>query len=594
MNNLKVTIVIIFLTIFWFPGAVAGEPVVPRILPEVDYGNSLVVFHFKLAPGFHVTDVKHGFFKISLSGEHALTVEEVIYPEGEKEGEERVYRGSFDVVARLRVSSSLTVPARIPFVIEYQICQERPVEMCLAPEKVTVPVQFQKPLTGPGGEGRPSISREGSSFSERISGLFQTKMNEGSWLIFLFAFIAGFIASLTPCVYPVIPIVMGYVGAKSGQSRLRGFTLSLFFSIGLSLVYSILGVIAASTGSLIGAGFQSPLVVIIISLVFLLMGLSMAGLFEISVPAAISPRMQRGEKGGALGAMMIGGISAVIAAPCVGPVLIAILTMISQTGNLVLGFLLTFIFSMGLSVLFIVAGTFSGVISAMPSGGRWMILIKYFFSILLIAGSIFVFSSIVPQWVTRMLWGILLIILAETGGVFRPRGREDSLPEKLGKAGLLVVLLVGTYLVFQGLDGFFHRNNEGKLRRETGVVTEGISWRRDYQAALREAGDRGTIVMLDAYTDWCTACKKLDRSTFGASEVKKELKRIVPLKMDFTRDTPVNRKIREEFGIIGFPTVIFLRGNGDELARFSSYLDVPSFLSRLQEAMRRYRSWDGD
>ncbi len=190
-----------------------------------------------------------------------------------------------------------------------------------------------------------------------------------------------------------------WADAASGR-KLKGFSLSLFFVLGLSLVYSLLGVVAAKTGSLIGISFQNPVVVIVIAAIFIVMGLSLAGLFSIPVPSWITAKAAGSHKSEYLGAVIVGGVSAVIAAPCVGPVLIALLSWISQSGNILLGFWLTFVFSLGMSVIFLVAGTFSGAIAALPRGGNWMSAVKYFFAALLIAGGIFFLGNILPSWLS--------------------------------------------------------------------------------------------------------------------------------------------------------------------------------------------------
>jgi len=570
---------------FWLLAAAmaAGQPgnpdggIHPVIRPELEAQQGKVIFHFTLDPDYHITDVRHGFFKVTLEENEYFALSRVQFPPGEKYEGETVYRNRFQVGVYLNQRQKLEGAMELVFTVGYQICQEKPLEMCLAPRSSRIVVKVPADLAGEGIKGLEENGNGG--LGGRISRAFQKQLRDGSLWVYLLAFLAGFLASLTPCVYPVIPIVMGYVGSRSRDSKIRGFYLSVVFSLGLSLVYAILGVVAASTGSIIGAGFQNPVIVVLIALVFILMGLSLAGLFEIPVPAGISARLQSVGKGGFFGALILGGISAVIAAPCVGPVLIAILTMVSQTGNLVSGFLLTFVFSLGLSVLFVVIGTFSGVISSLPRGGRWMTLIKYLFSILLIAGGIVIVSKVAPDWITLMLWAVFLMGLAVLGGLFSFDPKEE-IRQRLGRLLLALLFLTGAILFVRAVNrGFF--SEPGPVLHSQAESEAVLTWENDLDRALQQAREQDTWVMVDTYTDWCTVCKKLEQKTFRDPQVAQRLEKLKLVKIDFTTETPQNRRIREQYQIIGFPTVLFMDPEGNVRERFSTFLDKQSFLRLL-------------
>lgn len=308
----------------------------------------------------------------------------------------------------------------------------------------------------------------GTGFFERLLAPLNRELEKRSVLLFLLVFGLGFLTSLTPCVYPVIPIVMGYIGTRSGSKKLKGLYLSLFFVLGLALVYSILGVIAATTGTMMGATFQNPIVVIVIAAIFIIMGLSLAGLFEIPVPTSISSKMQSGHKSEIIGSLLIGGVAGVIAAPCVGPVLIALLSWISQTKDVVFGFFLTFTFSLGMGVIFLLVGTFSGLVSAMPKGGKWMDHIKHFFAAILIAGGIFIMGPVLPDWVAMLLWGIFFVVISVFGGLLKPI-TEGKIKEKIVKLVVVLILLGGLFLLMKSLnDRYFAPPQDTTVSLETG------------------------------------------------------------------------------------------------------------------------------
>jgi thiol:disulfide interchange protein DsbD len=407
--------------------------------------------------------------------------------------------------------------------------------------------------------------------------VIKEELDKGSILLFLLVFVAGFLTSLTPCVYPVIPIVMGYVGSRAGNKKLKGLTLSLFFVLGLAIVYSVLGVIAAQTGSMIGISFQNPVVVILIAVVFILMGLSLAGLFEIPVPASLTARLQSGQKGGVIGAVLVGGVSGIIAAPCVGPVLIALLSWISQTGNVFLGFWLTFTFSLGLGVIFLLAGTFSGVLSSLPKGGAWMNTIKYIFALLLIAGGLYFLNTITARWLGLLLWGLFLVSASVFMGLFKPVTDEEQ-RQKFFKVVVVLIFLLGAFFLFQSLQMKYFG---GPVSSAVVQESNGLTWLSSLESGRARARQENRILMIDTYADWCVACKELENHTFSRPEVMEALGDFVLVKLDFTQPNEANERMRKSLDVIGMPTIIFFDAAGKELRRFSGFVDHKEFLRIL-------------
>ncbi|MCJ7525689.1 MAG: thioredoxin family protein [Candidatus Aminicenantes bacterium] len=550
------------------------EAVQPRIVARVAPASGTVVFHFQVPAGYHITDLKNNFFAITLKKNDSVAVLKAIFPAGVPFGDENVFKGEFSVRVLLKKLNAIKNPVKLNFDVSFQICQEYPQELCYPPDQSRVQV-----AVGPDFNSAidPATAHKNKPLSRRLEDLIRGQFSQASLLLFILVFAAGFLASLTPCVYPVIPIIMGYVGGRSGGRKLKGFTLSLFFVLGLSLVYSLLGVVAAKTGSLIGISFQNPIVVTAIAAIFIIMGLSLAGLFSIPVPAWISSKVSGSHKSDIAGALIVGGISAVIAAPCVGPVLIALLSWISQSGNVFLGFWLTFVFSLGMSVIFLVAGTFSGAIAALPRGGKWMSTVKYFFSALLIAGGIFFLANILKPWLTLLLWGTYLIALAVAFGLFRPQA-EGGISQVLARTAVVLVFLCGAVLFYQGLSQrFFPTAVTGATQAK-----ETLPWLDDLSQAKQRARLENKRLLIDAWAEWCAACRELDEKTFSRDHVRAALADTILVKLDFTRKNEKNDLLKKELGIIGMPTVIILDALGVERGRFSGFLGPEDFLDLLR------------
>ena len=214
-------------------------------------------------------------------------------------------------------------------------------------------------------------------------------MQDSVLLAFLAAYLGGIVISFTPCTYPLIPVTIGFIGAKSSSSRLRGFLLSLFYVGGLALTYSILGGIAALSGRLFGQMQTTPWVYFIMANLCLIMGLSMLDVFTISMPLPQKLMNLSGntDKKGFFDSFLIGAVSGFVIGPCTAPVLAVLLGYVATQTNLFLGMSLLFVFAFGMGTLLIILGTFAGVIAALPQSGKWMTKIKFIFGLILIGAA---------------------------------------------------------------------------------------------------------------------------------------------------------------------------------------------------------------
>ncbi len=557
---------------------------------RIDYDNSIINFEFSVQQNYHITSQSNGFFWVKVKDNEYLKIENIVYPKGVDYKGEEVFRGDVNLKVIVKQLKDIKEPVEVTFITGYQLCLESHREECYLPKEKEISVKIEKNFVSKKENVNKDIKKEKLGFGKWVEKTIKTELNKKSFLLFVLVFIAGFLTSLTPCVYPVIPIIMGYIGSRSEGKKLKGFYLSLFFVLGLSLIYSVLGVIAAKTGSIFGVSFQNPVIVIIISAIFILMGLSLAGLFEIPVPSSIASKVQGGYKNEILGSMIIGGVAGIIAAPCVGPVLIALLTWISQTGNIFLGFILTFIFSLGMGVIFVLAGTFSGIISSMPRGGKWMEYIKYFFAIIIVAAGIYFLTTITTAWLTNVLWGIFLITI---GYLFFTE--EEG---RITKLVMLLILLIGIFLFYKGLDNLFSPEKSkkdvvtseiktiGESINDNKVKEEGMVWYDNLEKGMELAKKENKFIIIDNYADWCVACKELEKFTFPKKEVQKILKKnFIAVKLDFTEKNDKNEKIKKKLGILGLPTIIFMNKEGKEIDRFSGFLDKDDFIDFVNDVI---------
>jgi len=376
-------------------------------------------------------------------------------------------------------------------------------------------------------------------------------------------FLAGLALNLTPCVYPLIPITVGFFSRQSEGKTSRTFGLALAYVLGMSVTYSALGVFAALSGSLFGSWLQKPAVLVVIALVVLALALSMFGLYEIQAPHFITDRT--GSKAGVLGALTMGLFVGFVAAPCIGPFVLSLLTYVAQQGSAALGFGLFFTLSMGLGLPYLFLGTVSGSLKAMPRSGEWMIAVRKVFGFVLVALAAWFLRPLLPE--RAFSWAVALPLLA--GGVwfllFEKSGAGLRWFRGLKIAIGLALLAVGVWFVVPSKAG------------------EGLAFRPYSDAALAEATAAGKPVVIDFFADWCLPCKELEKFTFSDPAVAKALDGWVLLKADLTKSaSPEVAALRTKWNIQGVPTIVFLGPDGKESKpRVVQFEKPAAFLGRF-------------
>lgn len=487
------------------------------------------------------------------------------------EKEIAVYEEKVAVRAYLQISKDLSPgPHGLKLTVHYQGCSDK---VCFAPkiEKVTLPVQI-----GPPGKEKPVLQSEKQDFPprpERTGGGFQ-KIPEGRGLFvsMILVFLAGIGLSFTPCVYPMIPIIVAVIGGKVTGDRpgrpLTAFFLSLIYVLGISLVYATLGVIAASTGALFGFALQSPWVIGFIVAIFVALALSMFGVYTLQAPSFISERL--GEKAGKgfIGVFIMGLISGIVASPCVGPVLASLLVYIATTGDKFLGFLKLFIFAWGLGIPLIALGTFSGTIKAMPKSGIWMVTIERIFGLLLIGVALYYLRFIIPENVFVLIVGIFLIVTAVFSGGFDSLTHESTQFQRARKAFGIIVFIFGAYflaghLLIKGYILPAIPTTPAVQVQEVQAPKEAIHWITDEEEGLKLARAENKVAMIDFWAEWCAACMELEKVTYPDPSVIRELQRFVMIKIDCTNvDDPRVRQLLSKYSVVGLPTMVFVNRDG--------------------------------
>lgn len=427
---------------------------------------------------------------------------------------------------------------------------------------------------------------------------FEKAMSGGILSAIVFMLVAGFLTSLTPCIYPMIPITLAILGAsdrRSGvraanappRSKLRGFFLSIFYVLGIATTYSILGVTAASTGALFGSALSNIWVVSALGILFVLMGLSMYGLFEIQAPAFIRDRLGQGKSEAGYGSSYLTGLAAgVVASPCIGPVLVSVLAYIAQTQNKLLGFVLLFSFAMGMGVLFIVLGTSSSLISKVPKAGAWMDIVKFVFGTTMIGMALYYVAPVYPEWAVRGLLGLAIVLIASAYGVFAVADTGIARVKKGASVAAFcigIALLMASALEKTGV-------KVGALQQASNGAVKGVSqlpWQKYSDELLEKALAEKKPILIDFWADWCGACHELEERTFPDARIQAAGLKFALLKVDATEDSPELGKLKRKYGVLGLPTMIFYDPTGKVRSELTvtGFEDADSFIQKMNKAI---------
>ena len=464
----------------------------------------------------------------------------------------------FDFFAE--IPQQLDTPLKyIVFDIEYVACTQK---YCLSPTKMEVKVPVNISST-------TRVSAKSSMIEEQIS--------QNLLFAFVLIFVFGFLTSLTPCVYPLIPITLAVIGARAAQSsRAQAFALSFVYVLGISVTYSLLGVLAAKTGALFGQVLSYQPVVMVFVILFVLMALSIYGYFEIQIPYFISKRLEKSGQGQGFGSAFSAGlIAGVVASPCVGPVLVGVLAYIAKTQNVYLGFGLLFAFAMGMGVLFMLLGTFSSFFQKLPRSGGWMEGVKFILGSAMLGVSLYYLKPLLPE-----AWFLICCVLMLIAAIFifiakvYPKTERKLIHQMPFVFCLLVI--VSPMFVHLSLNSASH--NTGKIALKNG-------WSYYSEEALVKAKSQGKPVIIDFFADWCAACVELDEKTFSRSEFIAATKDFVLLKVDASENFPELVDLQKKYEVYGLPTIVFINKQGEIIKDLSltGFEEIEPMLVRLNK-----------
>jgi thiol:disulfide interchange protein DsbD len=465
-----------------------------------------------------------------------------------------VYDGTLQIpfVAKLKPNAT-TITAKL----HYQACNDK---VCLPPKDVSgqFSTEVRSQVTGDRSQGFVPLSsapRDAKpappTSDDKLASTFATS---GLPLTLLVLFALGMALNLTPCVFPMIPITVGFFATQSDGRRSRRFALSAFYVLGIVIMYSSLGVVASLGGKMFGAVLQQPAVQIGLAGLMLVLASSMFGAFDIGVPQFIANRAMG--RAGFAGATTMGLIVGIVAAPCVGPVVVSLIALVASIGKPLIGFVMFAALALGLGFPYLV------MLNALPRPGEWMVQVKKAMGFVLVAMAFYFLRPLAGETIFRYGVAVSLLIGAAFLFFMAARGPQARALRIVCASLLLVGGVAFTLPPAQGAE---------------------LSWEH-YDAGMLAAAKQP--VMIDFYATWCLPCKALDAKTFSDPRVADELKRFRRVKADLTLpDDPKTLALTKQYAIVGVPTVIFIDANGNERRdlRLNEFEPPEQFLARAKK-----------
>jgi thiol:disulfide interchange protein DsbD len=547
--------------------------------------NAYITARWQITPGYYLYREKIQFHLLATTQATLGTPEFPPNTQKDPTGTSQVYSQSL-LEVKIPVS---TQQSRLTLQVKYQGCATA--GFCYPPITKDISLTLNQP-----DEVNQSVA---ISESDQIANLLA---HANIWYLLLMFFGFGLLLSLTPCVYPMIPILSGIIVGQGEQvTTTKAFMMSSIYVLAMSFTYAIVGVLTGLLGENLPAIFQNPWIIGAFVLIFIALALSMFGFYELQLPNRFQSKLtylsNRQQGGTFLGVAIMGILSALIVGPCVAAPLMGALIYISQTGDAILGGFSLFAMSLGMGIPLIIVGTSAGHL--LPKSGQWMETIKCVFGVLLLAVAIWMLDRIVPRVITFHLTAILLIISSVYLGAFDVINVGVSGWRRFWKGVGLIMFVYGILLMVGAAQGNGNllqplalKNNNSQLTTTT-QATSSLSFTpiknlAELEQQLAQAKTQHQPVMLKFSADWCVSCEELELFTFSDPQVQQQLKQFKLLKADVTANNPSDKALYQHFQIYGPPVLLFFDANGIEQRayRIVGFISASNFNQHIQQLLQ--------
>ena len=499
-----------------------------------------------------------------------LTIKKTQKPEAKDHDGSQVFFTSPNFVLTLANPKSLSGIQKFTVVVAYQGCSSK--GLCYNPEKKEYSLSVDASKISTQGstptnvKTTPKLEIEQPIKEVSETDAIANTIKSGNIAVVLLTFLGfGLLLAMTPCVFPMIPIISGVIVSQGeGLTTRKAFALSVVYVLAMAVAYTIAGVLAGLFGANLQAALQTPWVIYSFSFVFVALAFSMFGFYELKLPDSLVAKVSSGNnRGGYAGVAIMGFLSALIVGPCVAAPLAGALVYIGQTGDAVLGGMALFSMSIGMGLPLIVVGVSAG--KFMPKPGAWMTMVTAVFGVMMLGVAIWMLEKVVDPSVTTLLYGLLGIGFAIYLGVFEKEShvfkKSVSVIMFIYSVALLLSFLAGSASMLHPL-GFLKGSVTSSVVQATASKELKFKVVKSLDALDKVlAQNKGKKIMLDFAADWCTSCKELAEVTFKDANVKNALSDYVLIRADVTDNGEKEKAMSQKYGVFGPPALIFFDEN---------------------------------
>ncbi len=502
---------------------------------------------FEASDNYEITDItypEHELVELSISDEPFA-----------------LYDGDIIIYVNGKLSDNASAPVVLKGQLNYQGCNNT---SCLPPESASIEQEIKivddpAKINSINDEIFADLNRETEQPAAEIDNnentdsfnVAESFSQKGIILTYLLILLGGLGLVLTPCVYPLIPITMSYFGGQASNSKGKTIVLALIYVLGMAIINSTIGTIAAMSGGLLGSFMTNPFVLIFIATILIALALSMFGLYEFGLPSFLT-NLGGGAKTGYFGALLMGMTMGIVAAPCIGPFVIGLLTYVAATGNPFIGFSMFFTLSVGLGIPFIFLAFFSGKISNLPQAGDWMVGVRTIFGLILLGMALYFLNPIIPDNIFAILLPLFLAISGIYLLIFNKAGDSSKVFSYFKKALAILAIFAAGYL----------------SKTDNTSTMDKMAWQQYSDDSYTTAISNDRPVIIDFYADWCIPCKELDKLTFTDEDIIALSGEFELIKVDLTGGAEGKIKdLKDQYNVKGVPTIVFINDRGEEMVK---------------------------
>lgn len=499
--------------------------------------------------------------EVKVAAPSEVAVEEMNYPPPDSHGfafakgkELLVYEGKLGITTGVKLSDSYRDESvRFSAEMRYQACND---STCLPP--ATASAELLVPVRQATVGAAPPPARPAAGQFDVAAWLAR----RGLVMTLLLVFFLGMGLNLTPCVYPLISVTIAYFGSQTHHRTARTAVLACAYVLGITLTFAAVGVLAALSGGMFGAALQRPAVIIFIAALLIALALSSFGVYQLRPPLWLVQRMG-GSAPGVMGSLFMGATMGIVAAPCVGPVVIALLVFVGSQQSVVLGSALFLALGLGMGVPYIALALAAGSLKRLPRSGEWMLWIERLFGFLMLGLALYFLKPLLPLLLQKWLLPLLCAVAGIYLGFIDPAGRRMPYFRTAQWSVGAIALIVAGWLA------------------SPRAAESTIAW-QVLEPARFEEMRHGRPALIDFVADWCIPCHEMENTTFRDATVLSEADRFAMFRADVTRENGSTAALVERFHVDGVPTVILIDSSGQEVKRTVGYVGAEEMIANMQ------------